>query len=214
MDRGYFISFEGPEGSGKSTAIGWTQDYLQGKGYEVVTTREPGGTPTGEAIREILQHDSTGEPLSTKVNLLLFAASRSNLIEKIVIPNLEQGKIVLVDRFADSTTAYQGYGGDYDLNRVRDLHKIAVEQCWPDLTFLLDLPVEVGLDRIRKRPNHKPDTFESKKIEFHRRVRQGYLEIAKDNPDRVKVINAELNPRDVQEEIRKELHYRRIVRMD
>ena len=194
--KGKFITFEGPEGAGKSTLIRKIAKQLETMDYEIFLTREPGGTPTGEAIRAILQHDYSGEEIYPRAELLLFEASRAQLVGKVIKPKLEEGVWVLCDRFIYSTTAYQWYGRGFDIRQIEELNYFAIKGCVPDLTLLLDLPVEVGLERTSKRRNEsgeiqKPDRFEKEVLDFHKRVREGYLDIAKRDYKRVKVINAD-----------------------
>lgn len=201
---GRFITFEGPEGGGKSTHIKRLTERLKALGHEVLLTREPGGTPTGEAIRGILQHDHTGEPLCPEAELLLFEASRAQLVRTVIVPALQRGVWVLCDRFADSTAAYQGYGRGFDLETILTLNRHAVGECMPDLTLLMDIDVETGRERLTQRNlamNTTSDRIEREAVEFHRRVRHGFLELAKRWPDRIKVINAMREPEAVAADI-------------
>jgi dTMP kinase len=197
---GLFITFEGPEGSGKSTHANELGERLRGLGYEVLQAREPGGTPTGEAIREILQHDAAGEPVARETELLLFSASRAQLVQTVIKPALERGCIVICDRFADSTTAYQGYGRDVDVERVLSLNEWATDGLLPDATLLMDLDVGVGFERIHRRNQdlgRGEDRFEREERAFHERVRQGYLALAQRWPERFHVIHSEVSIEDV-----------------
>jgi dTMP kinase len=148
---GQFITFEGPEGGGKSTHIKRLAARLKALGHEVLLTREPGGTPTGEAIRGILQHDHTGEAICPEAELLLFEASRAQLVRTVILPALQKGVWVLCDRFADSTTAYQGYGRGFDLETILMLNQHAMGDCVPALTLLMDIEVQVGRERLAQR---------------------------------------------------------------
>lgn len=191
---GLFITFEGPEGSGKSTHANELFERLRSLGYDVLKAREPGGTPTGEAIREILQHDVAGEPVARETELLLFAASRAQLVQRVIKPALARGAIVICDRFADSTTAYQGYGRDFDVERVLNLNEWATDGLEPAATLLMDLDVGVGFDRIQKRNRdlgRGEDRFERETRAFHERVRQGYLALAERWPERFHTIQSE-----------------------
>lgn len=186
--QGIFITMEGPDGSGKSTQAQKLFKYLQGKGYEVVLTREPGGTPVGEQIRNILLNPENGE-LGFKAEVLLYAASRAQHLEEIIIPALKEGKTVISDRFADSTIAYQGYGRNLNLPLVVEINRLVVEDYLPDLTILLDLPVEVGLARIRKKQKSM-DRLEQEAITFHEQVYQGFKKLALDEK-RIKTVSAD-----------------------
>jgi dTMP kinase len=156
--------------------------------------REPGGTPTGEAIRAILQHNAAGEPVAPETELLLFSACRAQLVQCRIRPALEQGAIVICDRFADSTTAYQGYGRGFDVERVLDLNDWATGGLVPDATVLMDLDVAEGFERIRQRNRHagrREDRFEREGQEFHERVRAGYLALAERWPRRFHVVRSD-----------------------
>lgn len=190
--RGKFITFEGPEGSGKSTQIRRLARRIEGAGHQVLLTREPGGTPTGEAIRGILQHDHAGEPICPTAELLLFEASRAQLVGRVILPALEQGVWVLCDRFTDSTAAYQGCGRGFDVAAILEINHVAVQGCEPDLTVLLDVETQTGLGRMSQRntqANAATDRFEREAVEFHERVRAGYLQLARRWPGRIRVIN-------------------------
>jgi dTMP kinase len=196
--KGIFITFEGGEGCGKSTHAKLLMDHLVSSGSEVVLTREPGGTSIGATIREILAYGS--EPPSNLTELLLFAADRSEHIEKVILPALKAGKIIISDRFIDSTIAYQIAGRALPEDLVRYLNTVSSKGVYPDLTILLDLPVEEGQKRA-KLQNRVFDRFESENIEFHKRIREKYLEIAKESPKRIKVINSLRKTSEVQEQI-------------
>jgi len=174
---------------------------------EVVVTREPGGTAVAERIRRVLL-DNKNRRLSTLAELLLLEASRAQHVHEVIAPALERGAVVLCDRFADSSTAYQGYGRGLDLQMVEQLNRIAAASVWPDLTLVLDLPTEVGLKRLRRR-RRALDRMERQQRSFHRRVRCGYLEIAKKDPGRVKVLNAR-EPRDVVQAAVRQLVFQRL----
>ena len=186
-----FISFEGPEGSGKSTQAARLIARLQESGHEVVHTREPGGTATGEAIRNILQHHAAGEDPCDETEVLLFAASRAQLVRRVILPALEQGRWVVCDRFADSTTAYQGYGRGFPVEKMLAINDFAIGAAIPDLTLLLDLCPEAGLERVRLRAGGRLDRIEQEAVDFHHRVREGYLEMAARWPDRYQIIDAD-----------------------
>lgn len=202
-NRGLFITFEGPEGAGKSTQIKLLAAYLAGRRFDVLCTREPGGTPLAEKIRGVVKHDNV-EYITPETELLLFTAARSQHVVNVIRPALTAGKIVLCDRFADSTTAYQGYARGMDMAMIAYLERIAVGDCCPDITFVIDLPVEEGFARTvhRAETAGNYDRFESQNVDFHRQVRAGFLRIAGENPERVKVIDGSRPPEEVQADIR------------
>jgi len=183
-----FITLEGPEGSGKTSQIPTLANYLREQGYNVLTTREPGGTPIGDQVREVLT-SMRNTAMKPRTETLLFCAARAQLVEEVIRPRLLQGEIVLSDRYADSTLAYQGYGHGNDLQVLRELLKFATGGLWPDLTLLLDLPVEAGLARKRS-SGGEWNRLDAYQVEFHQRVRQGFLEMARVEPARWQVIDA------------------------
>ncbi len=191
---GKFITFEGPEGSGKTTQIRLLQEKLEARGLGVISTREPGGTATGEQIRNLLQHDAAGEPLSERAELLLFTASRAQLMDRIILPAIKRNEWVLSDRFIDSTMAYQGYARGLDLETLNAINTFAVYERKPDLTILLDLEVEAGFQRLESRyagSGESHDRFEREARDFHHRVRNGYLELAAAEPKRFAVVSSD-----------------------
>ncbi len=190
---GVFITFEGPEGGGKSTQVALLAERLRDAGYEVVQAREPGGTLAGEQIRNLLQHDAAGEALCAAAETLLFEASRAQLVHEVIRPALARGAVVLCDRFADSTTAYQGYGRGFSPDVLIDLHAFALGDRWPDLTILLCVPVATGSERIAVRNRAKGealDRMEREDTSFHERVAAGYQALADRYPDRIRRIDA------------------------
>lgn len=189
---GLFISFEGPECSGKSTQSAMLAHALRAQGYSVLETREPGGTAIGEELRRLVKHVVGEDAVCEESELFLFFASRAQLTRLVILPFLEKGGIVLCDRYADSTTAYQGYGRGLDLDLIRRLNALATAGKMPDLTFLLDLETEKMLDRgqLRLETLLVPDRIEDESRKFHETVRRGYLEIARQEPERIKVFNA------------------------
>jgi len=180
--RGKFITIEGPEGSGKSTQSRLLCGHLRREGRKILHTREPGGTKVGEAIRRILL-DKKNKDISDSCELLLFLAARAQIVDKVIRPALAKGYIVICDRFHDATVAYQGYGAGIDLKLIDSLKKIATGGLTPDLTILLDVETREGLRRAGIK-----DRMEIKSVRFHKKVRQGYLKIAKKEPRRIKVI--------------------------
>lgn len=192
MTKGIFISLEGGEGTGKSTQIKRLADALRTTGHDVLTTREPGGTPEAEKIRDLLVRRDGGNWTPFTECLLLYAA-RVQHVETLIKPALAAGKIVISDRFADSTRAYQSYGHGLPLKQVEDLNTLSLGDFRPDLTFILDMDVEEGLARAGKRLSSEAsaeDKYESLALAFHQRLRMGYLEIAGREPERCVVINA------------------------
>lgn len=196
--RGIFITLEGPDGAGKSSQGAKLVDRLLGLGLEVVATREPGGTALGERVRSVLLETSaSSDPI---VDALLFNAARRALMGAVITPALERGAVVVCDRFADSTLAYQGYGGGVQLETLQSLADVATDGLRPTRTVLLDLPVEAGLARRRDGPSDQMTRFETSDEHgetFHERVRSGYLEMAAAEPERWRVVNASGAPGDV-----------------
>lgn len=184
MMQGLFITFEGPDGCGKTTQMKLLAEYFEKKGKEVVLTREPGGKGLGEKVREILLNYD-GE-VSDRCESFLFLADRAQNIDIIVNPAVKEGKIVLCDRHIDSTVAYQGYGRGLNIDRINMLNNLATNGKKPDLTLVFDVDVETSMKRVGK----EKDRMESAGIDFHNRVRKGYLELAKQEPKRIKVLDA------------------------
>ena len=194
-----FISFEGPDGSGKTTQLAPLAEFLTQLGYQVLITREPGGTAIGDQIRQVLA-DLQNTGMHPRSETLLFLAARAQLVEQVIKPHLAQGYILLCDRYADSTMAYQGYGHQNDLDQIRSLIDFATGGLKPDLTLLLDVGAEAGLKR--KAEGSEWNRLDAYSLEFHQRVRQGYAELAQAEPGRWVVIDADQPPDTVQEEIR------------
>lgn len=204
MRKGRFITFEGPEGGGKTTQAKRLIKRLRDGGREVLYTREPGGTPTGEAIRDILQHDRAGEPICAETEVFLFAASRVQLVRRVIIPALEQGTVVICDRFADSTTAYQGYGRGFPVEQMLAINAFAIDGAQPDLTLLMDVPVAMGFQRLTERQRvlfETADRIEREEREFHERVRAGYLAMAQRWPERFLKLDAGREPDAVERDV-------------
>jgi dTMP kinase len=196
-----FITLEGPEGSGKTSHIPPLVEFLRGKGYVVFPTREPGGTSISEQIRDIL-HDLKNVEMHPRTETLLYQAARAQIVEQVIKPRLAAGEIVISDRYYDSTLAYQGYGHRQDLEQVRGLVRYATGGLTPDLTILLDLDVEIGLRR-KKRNQSEWNRMDDHEVEFYKRVRAGYLEMVKAEPQRWVAVNAERKWEDVQSELKK-----------
>jgi dTMP kinase len=193
-----FITLEGPEGSGKSTQIKRLAKRLEAMGYPVITTREPGGTPIGDQIRQVLVRMENKE-LHPRTEILLFLAARAQLVEQLIKPALQDGKIILCDRYGDSTLAYQGYGHGLDLEQLRKMLDFATDHLKPDLTILLDLDVKMGL--MRKKVEDEWNRLDAYEVMFHERVREGYLNLAREEPERWRIVNASQGIEAVQEDL-------------
>ena len=196
-----FITFEGPEGSGKSSIIPKLSDFLIESGFDVLTTREPGGTAIGDEIRNTLLNLKNLE-MHPVTETLLFQASRAQHVNQIIKPALAEGKVILCDRYADSTMAYQGYGHQRDLEPISQLISYATSNLKPDLTILLDLEVELGLKR-RSGDSDNWNRLDAKELAFHKRVRAGYLQMVSDEPERWVVVDASRQLDDVLEEVKR-----------
>ncbi len=197
MKRGHFITFEGGEGVGKSTQIKRVSRRLEKQGYSTLVTREPGGSPGAEAVRYVVL-SGAAQPLGVEMEAILFAAARSDNVEQIIKPALADGKIVLCDRFMDSSRVYQGIAGGVDEEFLLTMERAVTEGARPDLTLIFDLPVEEGLKRAEKVwAEDGPDRFESEDIKLQEARRQGFLDIAAQEPDRCVVIDAGKTPRTV-----------------
>ncbi|MBQ9336287.1 MAG: dTMP kinase [Lentisphaeria bacterium] len=206
--KGCFITFEGMEGCGKSTQIGLLADALTAAGHHVEVSRSPGGTPVAEKIRDLLKIRTEGDDLTPETELLLFGACHAQMTRHLILPVLERGGILLSDRFFDSTTAYQGYARGLDLDMVLRINRFACGELEPDLTLVLDLDPELGIERSRRRAALETDRFDSEKMKFHRDVRQAFLDLAGRNPDRFRVIDASRSPEEVHHQIMEAVHER------
>ena len=196
---GRFVSFEGPEGAGKTTHIRELEAFLNSHGIRTIRTREPGGTKMGEVVRNLLQNDLAGEPPVDRAEVMLFSASRAQLVENVIRPALAYGVWVLADRFADSTYAYQGYGRGFDVEELRRITMFATGGLEPDITFLLDVPPEITKQRLLDRQAESatgPDRIERAGDAFHLRVREGFLKLAEDFPERMVKVDSQA-PRDI-----------------
>ena len=198
---GKLISFEGSEGSGKSTQITKLAKHLQLLGHEVLTTREPGGTEIGEQIRNIIVHNSRGDEMCAETELFLFAAARAQLVRQVIAPALVAGTYVLSDRFLDSSTVYQGIARNLASDPVQQINHFAVGNVMPDLTIILDVPTEVSLARIRLRASDIPDRMERENAEFFSKVREGYLLLARSIPRRFHVIDGTRPEAEIEKEV-------------
>lgn len=207
-ERGKFITFEGPEGGGKSTHALALVERMNSVGYTVLAVREPGGTRVGEAIREVLRHNEPGEPMCRETELFLFLASRAQLVRQVIVPALQDGTHVVCDRFADSTTAYQGYARNCDADLLGRMNGFSVQGLVPDVTILLDLDAAAGLRRVERRLQgvaSGKDRIELEALEFHERVRAGYLDLARRNPGRFRIIDATRPMEEVREDVWREV---------
>jgi len=198
---GKLISFEGSEGSGKSTQIARLAAHLQKLQRDVVTVREPGGTEIGEQIRNIIVHNSKGEEMCAETELLLFAAARAQLVREVIAPALLKNTIVLSDRFLDSSTVYQGVARNLSMDPVNQINLFAVGNVMPDVTVVIDVPTEVSLTRIRQRASDLPDRMERENIDFYTKVREGYLVLAKGLPERFIVVDGTQSPDAIEKKI-------------
>lgn len=207
--RGLFITFEGGDGAGKSTHLEFVRDTLAARGVDVLLTREPGGTPLGQVLRRLLLESGAGDAVSPVTELLLMAADRAEHVARVIRPALEAGKVVVSDRYADSSVAYQAYGLGLDLEAVRAVNRLATGGIEPDLTLLFDLPVGVGPSRRRA----QGDRIESRDPAYHERVRTGYLELAAADPGRFVIIDASQPVEAVQQRLREILEERVLSRL-
>ncbi len=194
--RGKFITLEGIDGAGKSTHLAWLVDFLRSRGCTVVQTREPGGTPLGEKLRELL----LSEPMHLETEALLMFAARREHLERVIWPALERGDWVVCDRFTDASFAYQGGGRGLSNEKLAQLESWVQGGFQPDLTLLFDLPVEIAMQRMAK-ASRQLDRFEQEQRDFHERVRAAYLDRARQMPERVKVIDARMNCARIQNEL-------------
>ncbi len=200
MKKGFLVTFEGGEGCGKSTQIQLFSKYLEEQKFDFLLSREPGGSELGQKIREILLHSN--QNISAKTEFLLLSSARSAHIEELIQPALKKGKLVVLDRYFDSSFAYQGYAGNLDLTDMRTVNNFVVGDCIPDLTILLDIPTKEGFSRKNKDEKLKNlDRIEQKGESFHEKVRKGYLQLAKENSNRIKIVDATKSVEDVHKEI-------------
>src|SRR5437867_1707100 len=199
MARLPFITFEGSEGCGKSTQVQLLTQRLTAVDISFLVTREPGGTPIGETVRDLLQFAPHSAGMTPETEVLLFEASRAQLVRELIKPALERGECVIADRFFDSTTVYQGAARKLDRKVVRQLNAFAVGDCVPDITFLLDVDLETARSRMQQ--PRRPDRMEQQTVEFYEQVRDGYQELAKWQRDRIVVVKGWQSPHDIEKEI-------------
>ncbi len=199
--RGWFITFEGPDGSGKTTQMRRLAPWLVDQGFDVVATREPGGTPVGEQIRDIL-HDCANTEMTSQAEILLYSASRAQHVGEVILPALEAGQVVLCDRFFDSTYAYQGYGRGLSLSDLRAITGFATRGLKPDLTLYLDVSPEIGLQR-RESSGEALNRLDREALAFHQRVREGYLDLIRSEPERWCFVDAAGTREEIQAFLRR-----------
>ena len=204
-----FITFEGIEGCGKTTQVNKLKEYFESQGKDVLITLEPGGSRLGKTLRKILL-SMESQDLTKEAELFLYLADRAQHVDQVIRPALDQGQVVISDRYADSTIVYQGYGRGLDPQTLHSFNKIATKGLWPDLTILLDLPVEIGLKRaltrnIQKKQTRDEGRFEAESIEFHNRVREGYLTWAALNKNRFIIVDATGSVDEIFEQIKNKL---------
>lgn len=199
MKRGLFITVEGTDGSGKTTQIDFIREYLQARGYEVVITREPGGTRISEIIRSVILNPDFTE-MGNNTEMLLYAAARAQLVAEIIKPSLEQGKTVICDRFLDSSYAYQGFGRGINLENIEKVNNIAIDGVMPEITFFFDLDPEIALKR--RMASSSADRIENEKIEFHKRVHAGFVDLANRYPGRIRTIDASRRVDDIRADVK------------
>ncbi len=200
-----FITFEGPEGSGKSTQVRLLVEWLRERGYQVLSTREPGGTAIGDAVRRVLL-DVRHTEMRPQTEVFLFSAARAQLVDEVIRPFLAQGGVVVSDRYVDSTLAYQGYGRGLDVDLLRQISEFAIGGLWPDLTIYLDVPVEEGLRRKRQTSllgGEELNRLDMEELKFHHKVVEGYRELMKAEPSRWRVVDGTRSPEAVRDEIRR-----------
>lgn len=198
--KGLFITFEGSEGSGKSTQMELIGQYLKSKNKSVLFVREPGGVAISEKIRGILL-DAGNKAMAPSCEMLLYMAARAQLVEEVIAPALNKGKAVICDRFLDSTVVYQGYGHQMDVAFIKTVGRFATQDIKPDLTFIFDIDAKKGLARIKR----AKDRIEQRAMAYHTRVREGYLDIAKKEPKRIKVINSDQTIEDIHQQVRQHI---------
>ncbi|MEE9500163.1 MAG: dTMP kinase [Candidatus Omnitrophota bacterium] len=201
LKKGIFITFEGPEGSGKSTHSKLTADFLRKQGYKVVYTREPGGTKAGDEIRDVVLNSKKID-ISPLTEMLLFEASRAELVKEVIRPALLGKKVVISDRFNAATLVYQGYAGGIPLKDIKRVESVSIKGIKPDLTIILDIDAEAGLKKVHR---GRKDRMESKKLSFHKKVRKGYLDLARDNRKTIKVIRTRKRKSETFGEIKREV---------
>jgi dTMP kinase len=206
--KGKFITIEGPDGAGKTTQVRKISDYLKSKGFKVLVTREPGGTSLGEKLRELLL-TLDGESPVPEAEALIYAASRAQLVKKVIKPALESDFIILCDRFVDSSLAYQGWARGLGINQLADINGWFLKDIWPDLTIVLDIDPVQSIKRL----SGKKDRLESETLDFHKKVREGFLKLKNMYPDRIKVVDASQSSQQIFKTILFEIQKSGIINM-
>lgn len=202
MKKGLFITLEGPDGSGKSTIIKMMEDYLNKKKIDFISTREPGGIDIAEQIREVVLNKKN-TAMDKRTEALLYAASRRQHMAEKVIPALNKGKVVICDRFIDSSLAYQGYARGIGIREVMAINEFAIEGYMPDLTIYLDIEPKIGIERISKNEKREVNRLDVEKLDFHNKVREGYLKLLKEYPERIIKVDASREIKLVFEDVKK-----------
>lgn len=202
--QGILISIEGPDGAGKTTQISLLKQYLEQKGFSCILTREPGGTKISEKIRHLIL-DKENSKMGAVTEMLLYSAARAQLVHEVIRPALEEGKVIICDRYVDSSAVYQGIARNLGVDTVYEVNEYAIQGIWPDLTIHLDLEAEEGIRR--KKHQTELDRMELETMDFHKKVCEGYRTLAKRNPDRIKTINAMLSVEEIHEAIKKQLEF-------
>ncbi|MBO8464071.1 MAG: dTMP kinase [Firmicutes bacterium] len=202
--QGILISIEGPDGAGKTTQISLLKQYLEQKGFSCILTREPGGTKISEKIRHLIL-DKENSKMGAVTEMLLYSAARAQLVHEVIRPALEEGKVIICDRYVDSSAVYQGIARNLGVDTVYEVNEYAIQGIWPDLTIHLDLEAEEGIRR--KKNQTELDRMELETMDFHKKVCEGYRTLAKRNPDRIKTINAMLSVEEIHEAIKKQLEF-------
>ncbi|HHV99724.1 MAG TPA: dTMP kinase [Clostridiaceae bacterium] len=200
MKKGLFITIEGMDGSGKTTQINMIRDYISEKGYNVMLAREPGGTKISEKIRDIILDPANGA-MAAITEVLLYASARAQLVAEVIKPAVESGSVVVCDRFIDSSFAYQGFGRGIDIKTIADVNRAAIDGMMPDLTFFIDMSPEIALKR--RMASSEADRIEKEHMEFHMKAYNGYKELARLYPERIKTIDGNRTVEEISQEIRK-----------
>lgn len=201
MEKGGIISFEGCDGSGKTTVLNKVQEYLKEKSIDYILSREPGGVKISEQIRNVIL-DINNKEMCSRTELLLYIASRAQLVHEVIEPAVKKGSLVVLDRYIDSSVAYQGYAREIGMKEVERLNAFAIGDYAPNLTIYLDITPEVSLERLNNNDREEKNRLDIEKIQFHKKVRQGYLKLAEESPERIKVVDAGQSPEKVFQDVK------------